>query len=72
MFVYLAGSGARVTLPQAVSVAIREGPEVAFLAADGRIVAIFRRQDVSVYSLVDLGPILSEESGFLTATESPF
>jgi hypothetical protein len=72
LFVYLAGSGARVTLPDAVSVTSREGSDVAFLASDGRIVAIFRRQDVSIYSLIDLGPILSEESGFLPAIESPF
>lgn len=72
LFIYLAGSGARVIIPDAVTVAGQDADEVQFLASDGRVVAIFRRQDVSVYSMVDLGAILSEESGFTPAIESPF
>ena len=63
MFVYLSFSGPRIELPTAVKRGPEpdESPEVTFLDADGRAVARFKRADVAVHSLVDLGPSLPEE-----------
>ena len=55
MFVYLAQSGGRVVIPDAV--ALRDGAsedEVCFVDASKRVIAIFRRQDVALYSSDDL------------------
>jgi hypothetical protein len=68
LFLYLAGSGARVTIPDAMSASDEDASgDVNFLANDGRIIAVFRRQDVLVYSLTDLGRIFEDDSGFVPA-----
>ena len=65
MFLYLAISGGRVFVPDAVNAGpVGEDPDdVGFFAADGRLLAVFHRQDVSVYSLTDLGLVLEEDDG---------
>ena len=63
MFLYLPISGGRIYLPDAVSAGpVDEDPDdVGFYAVDGRLLAVFRRQDVSVYSLTDLGLVMEED-----------
>jgi hypothetical protein len=63
VFLYLANSGGRVYVPDAVSAgAVDDEPDdVGFYSADGRLLAVFRRQDVSVYSTTDLGLVLDED-----------
>jgi len=62
VFLYLAVSGGRVYLPGAISViAVNDGSDdVGFFAADGTLIAVFRRQDVSVHSTADLGLVIDE------------
>lgn len=66
MFLYLY-SGGRVYLPDAVRAVHAETVEpvgeVSFLSEDGRVVAVFRRQDVVGYGTEDLGEILSDIGG---------
>ena len=55
MFVYLAQSGGRVVIPDAVALLDGDSEdEVCFIDASQRVVAVFRRQDVALYSLDDL------------------
>jgi hypothetical protein len=63
VFLYLAISGGQVYLPDAVNAGpVDEDPDdVGFFAADGRLLAVFRRQDVSVYSRTDLGLVIEDE-----------
>jgi hypothetical protein len=55
MFVYLAHSGGRIDLPTATQIAESPGtPEVQFLDASGSVVAVFRREDIMLYTDEDL------------------
>jgi hypothetical protein len=55
MFVYLAHSGGRIELPTATQMVESPGtPEVQFLDANRAVVAVFRREDIMLYTDEDL------------------
>jgi hypothetical protein len=55
MFVYLAHSGGRIELPTAAKMVESPGTsEVQFLDASGSVVAVFRREDIMLYTDEDL------------------
>lgn len=66
---YLAGSGGRVLIPDAVAIAEGESyNEVQFVDADGKVLAIFDRGDLAVYSENGLGPAVPPRTDQLAET----
>ena len=63
VFLYLAGSASRVTFPEGSYLADNDDypNAVDVVAADGRLLAVFRREDVLIYSDRDWGPVLEAD-----------
>ena len=53
---YLSANGGKVDLPTAALVRVHSNDrdEIAFCTEDGRLVAVFRREDLFLYSMTDL------------------
>jgi hypothetical protein len=61
VYVFLAVTGGRVFLPDAVAVTDGDSEaEVRFVDAGGRVLALFRRGDVAMYSMQDFAMAVDE------------